>query len=50
MADPNELKTKNKYQDPGSVRQLTGFAQLKAKKSEPKTPEYRKQKKPRLRP
>jgi 16S rRNA (cytosine1402-N4)-methyltransferase len=49
-ADPKQHKSKNAYQDPGSVRQLTGFAQFKTKKSEPKTPEFRKQKKTRLRP
>jgi len=38
-----------KYQDPGSVRQLTGFAQLKAKKFEKKSQEQKPGKKPRLR-
>ena len=42
-------KERLKYQDPGSVRQLTGFAQLKQKKFEKKSQEQRQGKKPRLR-
>ena len=40
---------KTEYQDPGSVRQLTGFAQLRPKKAEKKTQLRRTGKKPRLR-
>ena len=42
-------KERLEYQDPGSVRQLTGFAQLKQKKFEKKSQEQRQGKKPRLR-
>jgi 16S rRNA (cytosine1402-N4)-methyltransferase len=50
MASPKAQQKKVPYQDPGSVRQLTGFAQLKTRKTEPKKPAQHKQKKPRLRP
>ena len=45
----SEQKERSEYQDPGSVRQLTGFAQLAAKKAEKKTKVHRPGKKPRLR-
>jgi hypothetical protein len=41
-------KERPEYQDPGSVRQLTGFAQLATKKAE-KTKAQKPGKKPRLR-
>jgi 16S rRNA (cytosine1402-N4)-methyltransferase len=42
-------KERNKYQDPGSVRQLTGFARLAPKPAEKKKHSHAKGKKPRLR-
>jgi 16S rRNA (cytosine1402-N4)-methyltransferase len=49
MLDGTERKEKAEYQDQGSGRMLTGFAQLAPKKTEKKKPMQGKGKKPRLR-
>ena len=51
MAGPQGTGRKEipQYQDPGSVRQLTGFAQLKTKRPEKKKEMQSKARKPRLR-
>jgi len=49
MLDGSKRNEKPEYQDQGSGRMLTGFAQLAAKKFEKKTKEQSNRKKPRLR-
>jgi 16S rRNA C1402 N4-methylase RsmH len=48
MQASGAMPKSNEYQDPGSVRQLTGFAQLKPQKVQ-KQPGQAKSRKPRLR-
>jgi hypothetical protein len=49
MLGGTQRKEKPEYQDQGSGRMLTGFAQLAPKKFEKKTKEQSSRKKPRLR-